>query len=188
MKKLLKNSIFTFILGGLVFGSFGVLATISYQANQIIYNNTPLNEVLDDLYDRTDNEITITDSAYDETLSVISSDNRRQNIELTKGRWIVTFVRSSSWNRNAETNSTANSSYSLVCSNGNTVTTLTGKSYQKSGTSPVNNSYITGRIFENMYIANINNDNDTCYVEYKDNGDLATSAEITTIHAVKVRY
>lgn len=49
MKKVLNN-LFYFVVGGIICTSIGVYATISYQANQINYNNTTLDHVLDDLY------------------------------------------------------------------------------------------------------------------------------------------
>jgi len=56
MKKLLnKNSIFCFILGGLIFGSIGIYAASMYNSNDITYSNknfgvTNVKDALDNLY------------------------------------------------------------------------------------------------------------------------------------------
>ena len=52
MKKIFKNSLLTFVIGLIVAGSIGVYATIKIQASEIEYNNTPLDQVLDDLYSK----------------------------------------------------------------------------------------------------------------------------------------
>ena len=52
-----KKSIIIFILGMILTASLSVYATTRYQANQIEYNDTPLDEVLDDLYTETNKDI-----------------------------------------------------------------------------------------------------------------------------------
>lgn len=51
MKKLFKNNIFGFIIGGLIFGVIGVGATTLYNATQISYNDSNVKTALDELYD-----------------------------------------------------------------------------------------------------------------------------------------
>ena len=51
-----KKSIIIFILGMILTASISVFATTRYQANQIEYNDTPLDEVLDDLYSKSNEE------------------------------------------------------------------------------------------------------------------------------------
>ena len=53
MKKMLKNPIFTFILGGIIIGSIGVYAATTYDADKISYKSTTVKLALDDLYTKT---------------------------------------------------------------------------------------------------------------------------------------
>ena len=57
MKKLFKNSIFTFVLGLIIAGSIGVYATLSYEASQITYKTTTLDHAIDDLYTTQNNTV-----------------------------------------------------------------------------------------------------------------------------------
>lgn len=57
IKKIKSNSLFTFILGGLIFGSIGIYGANNYQSNAIEYNPTDtswevsnVNEALNSLY------------------------------------------------------------------------------------------------------------------------------------------
>ena len=52
----MKKNILFFLLGLIVAGSIGVYAAIKYQASEIEYNNTPLDQVLDDLYSKSSGE------------------------------------------------------------------------------------------------------------------------------------
>lgn len=53
MKKIIKNNIFGFILGGLIFGCVGAYAAVQYNAADIIYKDkTTVKTALDDLYDK----------------------------------------------------------------------------------------------------------------------------------------
>ena len=54
MKNIFKNPILMFILGAIIFSEITAYAAIKYQANEIEYNDTPLNEVLDDLYEKSE--------------------------------------------------------------------------------------------------------------------------------------
>ena len=52
----MKKNILFLILGLIAAGSISVYAAIKYQASEIEYNNTPLDEVLDDLYNKANDE------------------------------------------------------------------------------------------------------------------------------------
>ena len=53
MKKVLKNRMFLVLVTAIIVGSIAVYATNEILASQVKYNNTPLDEVLDDLYSKT---------------------------------------------------------------------------------------------------------------------------------------
>ena len=55
MKKVLKSNIFLLIVAAIIFGGLGVFATSQIMSSQITYNNTTLDLVLDDLYDKVEN-------------------------------------------------------------------------------------------------------------------------------------
>ena len=50
MKKILKNPVFMFVLGSIVFGTIGVVATSTITANQITYGNSTVESAINDLY------------------------------------------------------------------------------------------------------------------------------------------
>ena len=54
MKKIFKNNLFTFIIGGIIFGTIGVGATALYNANQVSYNDGNVKDALDELYSNLD--------------------------------------------------------------------------------------------------------------------------------------
>ena len=56
MKRLFKNSLFTFFLGVILTASISVYATITYNANQIDYGNVKLDVALDELYSAVSND------------------------------------------------------------------------------------------------------------------------------------
>ena len=179
-------------LVGIVISSSIVLAATKIDASNIIYMNSNNEEktvdiVLNDLYAKANRELILSNPIYSETLSTISSNSRQQAINLSTGKWIVTFIRNSSWNRSSATNSTGSSNYAMLCNSGSSVTMLTGKNYQKSSTSAANGNYITSRLYENMYLVNVTNSNDTCYVEYKDVSSN-DNPEVVTMQAIKIDY
>lgn len=55
MKKIIKNNIFGFIIGGLIFGVIGVGAATLYNASQVSYNDGNVKDALDELYRNTSN-------------------------------------------------------------------------------------------------------------------------------------
>ena len=182
--------IIVFFLGGIICTTIGVYATLTYNASQITYtkNNVemPLSSALDELYTSANRDITFSNVTYAETLSTISATSKNQTISLTKGKWVVTFLRSSSWNRSGTTDQTGTSNYNLVCGDGNTVLKIASKSYQKSGTTLSNNSYITNRIYENMYFVDFVSNSGSCYVTFVDSTDTSYAPEIVTLQAVKI--
>ena len=61
----MKTKIFYFILGAIIFSGISVFATIKFQANEIGYNNTTVEETLNDLYEKvnsTADEVVINNS------------------------------------------------------------------------------------------------------------------------------
>lgn len=58
--KFIRNSAFGFIIGGLLFGTMGIsAATYLYNSSQVSYNNngvTNINEALDELYSKSNNQ------------------------------------------------------------------------------------------------------------------------------------
>ena len=55
----MRNYIFGFILGAIIISFISVYATSSYIATQIDYKGETLDDVLDDLYDKSNNDYTI---------------------------------------------------------------------------------------------------------------------------------
>lgn len=52
MKKIInKNTLFGFVIGGIIFSTFGVAANILYNATQISYEDTNVHSALEDLYE-----------------------------------------------------------------------------------------------------------------------------------------
>ncbi len=53
--KIIKNNIFGFILGAIIFGCLGVVAATAINARDIAYKDSNVEEALDDLYDKANN-------------------------------------------------------------------------------------------------------------------------------------
>lgn len=75
-KKTNIKIIVAFILGAIIFGGIGVYAAVKIQASEIEYNDTPLDEVLDDLYLKSQNSSLI--SSFE-----ITDDGLYKNAEAT---------------------------------------------------------------------------------------------------------
>ena len=186
----MKRKIFCIALRAVI-ATIVTVGVYAINASEITYNDTTLDVTLNDLYNKANRTITLTNPTYSETLTTVSSTSRQQTIELTKGNWIVTFARVTTWGRASTSESTGTSNYTLVCNNGGTATKVASKSYQKSGTDPLSansSTYYTGRLHENMYLINITSDTDTCYVTYVDASENSSIAEMATIQAVKINY
>ena len=54
MKRIIKNPIFTFIVGAIIFGTIGVYA-VSVASKDVTYNNTNVESAINDLYSRVGN-------------------------------------------------------------------------------------------------------------------------------------
>ena len=59
MKRFLKSKIFAFILGAIIFGGIGVVATVQFQANEVGYRDTTVDRALDTLYEKANAKETI---------------------------------------------------------------------------------------------------------------------------------
>ena len=81
IKKILKNRIFIFILGGLILGSAGVAATTYFPSNQTTYDNsvsglqsTNVQDAIDELYGVCSKPASAGDTILDNTDIVTSGD------------------------------------------------------------------------------------------------------------------
>ena len=88
----MKKNILFFILGFVAAGNISVYAAIKYQASEIEYNDTPLDEVLDDLYTQTfDKGLNYDNINY----KIVSFQERKQTtditLSLTEGKYICNY-------------------------------------------------------------------------------------------------
>ena len=123
MKKFIKNNILGFIIGAIIFGTVGVVAT-NYAANQIAYNKNgkaTVADALDGLYDRVPNAETI-----DRYFCVHSSSNlsKSNSYTATKKGKIIIFI-----GLHSGVDGVDNGSSYSVTKNGTTVT----PTYQNTG-------------------------------------------------------
>ena len=150
MKNMFKNPILMFILGAIIFSSITVYATVKYQASEIEYNDTPLNEVLDDLYNFSgqSNEnvsirsINITASTNNENKMIVGMNPTRVVIDCP-GIYNYSYPSHMEW--------TSTSGYTKSSSNSSAGGT--------SGNISVNGNMI---IFSLPYVVNSNPNSDNC--------------------------
>ena len=57
MKRFIKNNLFGFVIGTIIFGSIGVYATHKYQAKDISYKDTDVESAVNDLYGRVNGSV-----------------------------------------------------------------------------------------------------------------------------------
>ena len=83
LKRILKNRIFIFILGGLIFGAIGVLAATYFPSNQVTYDNktsglksTDVQGALDELYNTCAGQISSNQIIKDNNLTKDEYENR----------------------------------------------------------------------------------------------------------------
>ena len=93
-KRILKNRIFIFILGGLIFGAIGVSAATYFPSNQVTYDNKTsglkskdVQGALDELYSTCINPPGASDDILDNVEIVTSGDGLYED-EYEKGRYI----------------------------------------------------------------------------------------------------
>lgn len=186
MKNNLKI-IITFIIGVILTASISVYAAIKYQASEIEYNNTPLNEVLNDLYDKADNNFSFGSASYVEELTTVNNNQNEQNTKLNKGKYIISFVRTRSYVRNGTNEWTRNSDYELLCKNNNcSITELSNREYSKTGTTATTAGNITIICANNLYYVDVLEDNEIIYVNYTESTTNTNFPDVITMHIIPI--
>ena len=160
MKKVFNNSIFMFILGAVIFGSIGVIATTQIQANQITYtkNNvdTTLDIVLDDLYQEVSKDITdyLGTPVYYENYGTADLQ-RTVNQQVSKGKYLVLISEGQAWSYISEVNGTANTTADISCASNNcTLLKISGRFIRVPSSTAgrvVNNKYYLYYLEINIY-------------------------------------
>ena len=94
--KIFKNSLFTFILGGIIFSSISVLAVTALNASQISYtdyqnNETTVEAALDNVYSKLNSKIAL--NTFGTATHTISHGNvistRTATLTLNKGKYLL---------------------------------------------------------------------------------------------------
>ena len=103
MKRIFKNPIFTFILGGILFGSITGVVAYSYSSNDISYTPKDTNwnvdnvgSAIDDLYNNR-----ISENAFGTVLYSSSQGDkigkRSTSLNVSKGKYIIAAVKGTNW-------------------------------------------------------------------------------------------
>ena len=97
MKRIIKNNIFGFILGGIIFGFIGVgAAEYIYSSEKISYGDSDVKNALDELYDYSNSHKTqkLGTISGNESLNVSSILDNYQSLDSSKFIYIVSKVTS----------------------------------------------------------------------------------------------
>ena len=81
MKKVIKNNIFGFILGAVIFTCVGVIAANSLNAREVIYRDTNVESAIDGLYDTANNK---TDLLWTNADASLAFPAQTINLDLSK--------------------------------------------------------------------------------------------------------
>lgn len=191
MKRIIKNPIFTFILGILICG-VGVYAANTYSADSIDYTTDKNNEVknvkmaLDDLYGK---KITFGEASYSNTMSSYSTTSQRHSQELTKGKYLVLLIDDGALFENSTVSTSGTSNYELKClSNNCDITELSNKYYYRTGTSKFSgvNYYITVSNTNILYYVEITDDSDTIYFDFSAGGTYTSYPLVAAFHVIPI--
>ena len=156
MKKVIKNPLLTFILGVLISGGI-VYATTQISASSITYNNTTLDQVLDNIYETIGDKIIIGSfgaANYSESMGDAVA-YRSTTLNLTKGKYLIISLTSLAYTSSSKVSTSTdivNNSSTLTVSSGTAeITQLTKKSYSNSASEAKNSNYSVYQLGGNLY-------------------------------------
>ncbi len=154
MKKIIKNPIFTFIIGLALATVVGVYAI---NANEITYSDTTVDQALNTVYSSLNNKIVLNtfgtaeyNASYGKRLA-----SRDTTLTLDAGKYIILVIGSTSGGGSGGSNTYRDIQENIVCSTECDKTYLSGKEIQGYGSQW--NSYFK----YSMYICTINEDDTT---------------------------
>lgn len=194
MKRILKNPVFTFILGAIIFSTISVLAVTGINASQISYidsnnNETTVDLVLDDLYSRANKVYTSSDI----TAATDQGDGqstRTQSITLNKGKYIITANGALGWPSTGSTSKSINASTgNISCTNNCTIRVIYGHYNEPHSSNPStsNNTYNTIGIHTYTYYVVVTADNTSVTVQQTtSHNNPSILAQVVQITAIKL--
>ena len=187
MKKVLKSRIFSFILGGLVFGSISAYATTQIFASQVTYENTTVDQALNELYAKSNKEYTSSDVTYS-TKQGNAETEKTTSIQLNKGRYIIFASSAFGW---PSTSSTSKdliaTSHNISCTKNCSKSLIYGWYNEPHSTQEYNNRYETIGMQTRAFYVTVIEDGTTVTVTATTNyPDLNTISQAVQIGAVKL--
>lgn len=183
--KFLKKNIRLFIgiiIGMLITG--GVVYAVT-SASDIGYTRTGTNitnvqEALNDLYSKTNN-LTFGNAIHSETLSNLPDTTRTQQLEITKGKYLVIVKDDAAWYQ-SNINSISEPTLTISCASNNCVL----NNIYKVGYSHTNNGNIRLTTAMNIYYAEIKEDTDTISYSYNFGASAGTEPKQVSLHAIPI--
>lgn len=199
--KILKNSMFTFILGAIIFSTITALAISGINANQITYtdkNNTDttVNLALDKLYNNLDSRIIM--NTFGEAQYATSYGdriaNRTATINLNKGKYLLIDTKAFDFYHTdtiypsayENTNNSGLNYKNLSCSSSNCTINYLGGYYNRvrsSSSSDLGYQHVVG--FTITYYVEIKENNDTISA-YINDGVTTYNGEYETLIAIPI--
>ncbi len=192
MKKILKSRLFTFILGGIVFGTIGVFASNIF-ASQVTYNDTTVDLALDNVYTNLNTKMamnTFGTSQYAYSQGNFIANRTVTLSNLSKGKYILISTISSAYSTssNPEELHTEFTANNLGCTSGNCVLHyINGFQNRKSATGEVKSGYkINNYIGYNFYYLEVLEDTDTVTYMFNDTSASNSNVRILTLAATPI--
>ena len=183
MKKYIKVSIISFILGAIIFGSVGVLASQIF-ARDIKYNDTNVESALNDLYSKANKEITFGTAEYSNNNSD-NVGNKSTSLNLSKGKYIINVIVGIGSLNDASLNLANNVTLPLNCTNC-TTQKISGKEYVYTASGIFYDGQHTFAITSNtMYYVEVTADNETITYSRTDSPNSIIS-NIIALQAVPI--
>ena len=128
MKRVIKNNIFGFIVGAVIFGCLGVIAANAINARDILYRDTNVESAIDNLYQQ--EAIVDSNYIYSNYVGVSSSSTTNgTNLSLSKGKYVCSFALQAAWINYSSASSFAEGDSSNISSLISGCTTLTPLKY-----------------------------------------------------------
>lgn len=181
MKKSLVFKILYLFLVLIVVAGASVFATNYYLASQIQYTDTKsVEEALNELYSI--KQLSFGEAIHSETLSNLPSTTRTQELNITKGKYLVIVLDDAAW---YESNVYSISQPTLNISSKSTNAIL--NIIYKSGYSHTNNGNICLTTAMNIYYVEIKDDTDTLSYSYNFGASAGTEPKQVSLHAIPLK-
>ena len=131
----MKNMVFAFIIGGIVFGTITGVVAYNYNAKDVSYNDTTVENALNELKNNRINENVFGEIISNQNLGTRVAGGRETSINLNKGKYLV--IVNSGYSVANSSSTTQSSDYQLIlnCSSECNKKFITGKKYQPLGSS-----------------------------------------------------